>query len=118
MFGAATAIILAVFGLALLVSPFIVNAYFQRKASRFSDEILEYNVEEFNKRVKAKAVAVLVRRSIWGLLFISGIILNFRAISERGFNWLTLVFPLLGIACFVFGILGYRDELKRLKPLK
>jgi NhaP-type Na+/H+ or K+/H+ antiporter len=118
MFGAATAVILVVFGLALLVSPFIVNAYFQRKAGRYEDEILEDKVGEFNKQIKGKAVALLIRRSIWGLLFLSGMILNFRAVLEQGFSWWKLVFPLLGIACFVSGILGYRSELKRLKPLK
>ncbi|HLM00417.1 MAG TPA: hypothetical protein VK400_05125 [Pyrinomonadaceae bacterium] len=50
MFDLTTAIILTVFALALLVAPFIADAYFQRKAARYADEILEGDVEEFNNR--------------------------------------------------------------------
>ena len=118
MFDATTAIILTVFALALLVAPFIADAYFQRKAARYADEMLEGNVEEFNKQIRGNAVATLVRRSIWGLFFLTGIMLNFRAVWEHGLNRWILVLLVLAVSCFIFAILGYRSELKRLKPLK
>lgn len=118
MFDTSTVIILTVFALALFVAPFVADAYFQRKAARYADEILEGNVEEFNKQIRGNAVAALARRSIWGLLFLSGIMLNFRAVWEHGFNRWIFVLLILAASCFIFAILGCRSELKRLKSLQ
>lgn len=118
MFDTATVIILTVFALALLIAPFVGDAYFQRKAAHYADEILEGNVEEFNKQIRGNAVATLTRRSIWGLLFLSGIMMNFRAVREHGFNRWIFVLLILAVSSFIFAILGCKSELKRLKPLK
>jgi hypothetical protein len=80
--------------------------------------MLAGNAEEFNKQVRSSAIALLVRRSIRGLLFLSLIILNFRAAPEHRFGWRFLIFPLLAIVCFTLSGLGCKSELKRLKPLK
>lgn len=117
MFDSITAIILAIFALALLVSPFVVNAIYQNKAKVYADEIIEGNIVEFNKQIKANAVVVLVRRTIWGLLFLSGFVLNFRAAAEQEFHWLKIVYLIVGMTCITFGVLGYRKELKRLRTL-
>lgn len=118
MFDTATVIILTVFALALLVAPFVADAYFQRKAARYADEILADNVDEFNKQIRGNAVATLVRRSIWGLFFLAGTILNLRAVWELGFRRWHFVFLMLAVSSFIFAILGCRSELKRLKPLQ
>ncbi|HEX8737154.1 MAG TPA: hypothetical protein VF721_17615 [Pyrinomonadaceae bacterium] len=118
MFDATTAIILTVFALALLVAPVIADAYFQRKAARYADEILEDNAEEFNKQIRANAVATLIRRSIWGLFFLAGIMLNLRAVWEYGLNRWIFVLLILAVSCFIFAVSGYGSELKRLKPLQ
>jgi magnesium-transporting ATPase (P-type) len=118
MFDTTTAIILTVFALALLVAPFVAGAYFQRRAGRYADEMLEDNAGEFNKQIRGNAVALLVRRSIWGLLFLWLAVPSFRDRLAGGSSWGFLIFSLLAVLCFTFAIFGYKRELKRLKPLK
>lgn len=117
MFEKGTIIILAVFSFLFLLSPFVVNIFYQRKAKQFADDILAENVAEYNKQIRGNAVILLVRRSLWALFVLSGVILNFRALLDEGFKWLIIGVCLLGIACFAFGIQGYRAEIKRLKTL-
>lgn len=55
---------------------------------------------------------------IWGLVILSGFIFNFQKVVELGFNWLSAFVLILGIAFIVWGIFGFRREIKQVESLK
>lgn len=118
MFEQSTILLLGFFSILFLVAPFVVNAFYQHRAARLSDEILSGNVDEYNRQIKANALILLVRRCIWGLFFLSGLIWNYERVLQQGFSWLTFSVLCLGIMCFAFGFWGYFNELKRIKSLE
>lgn len=65
-----------ILGLGLFAALFAVNYYYQRKARDYADDILRPLPEEYNKQITANAYRYLIGRSIWGLIFLSGFILN------------------------------------------
>ena len=113
-----TAFLLGIFSILFLITPFAVNGFYQRRAARHADEMLAGNIVEFNGRIKANAVIVLVRRFLWAMFLWSGLIWNFREVRQRGFQVLTGLVLLAGFACAAYGVWGFRSELKRLKTVE
>ena len=100
-----------------LIAPFAVNFFYQRKAARRADDLLAENAVEFNRQIRANAVIVLVRRSLWGLFLLFVIFRNTGGVWGAGY-WFTTMVILSGMACFAFGLRGYKTELGRLKSLE
>lgn len=118
MFENGAIILTTIFSMLFLVAPFIVNAFYQRRARRFADEILKANSSDYNRQIRANAVILLVRRSLWALFVLSVAILNFRLFLSEKLEWWLAGVILLGLGCFAFGIFGYKTELKKLKTLE
>src|SRR4051812_24105555 len=106
-------LLMAFFGLL-----FAGNYYYQRKSRRYADELLKDIPEEYNKQIKSNAYRILISRIIWGILFLSGIIWNFQKVLDHGFSWLTVLAVTFGVVFIIWGILGFRWEMKRVKTLK
>ena len=96
---------------------FAGNYYYQRKGRRYADEMLKNIPEEYNKQIKANAYRILISRIIWGLIFLSGVIWNFKQTVAYGFSRLTALVIVLGLFFIVWGIFGFRREMKRVKIL-
>ena len=118
MFESGAIILTTVFSILFLVAPFIVNAFYQHRARCFSDEIIKGNTGEFNRQIRANAVILLVRRSLWAVFMFLVAGLYFRRFFNDGLDWWLTGIILLGLGCFAFGIIGYRTELQRLKTLE
>lgn len=95
---------------------FWAQYYYQKKSARYADELLRDFPKEYNKQIKANAYRYLISRIIWGGLFLSRAAYDYRQILADGFNWLTGTVTVLGIAFILWGISGFRSEMKRLKP--
>lgn len=80
-------ILTAIFSILFLVAPFIVNAFYQRRAQRFSDAMLKGDSAEFNRQIRANAVILLVRRSFWALFLFLVAILSFRHFLKEDLEW-------------------------------
>ena len=118
MFENGAFILTAIFSILFLVAPFIVNAVYQYRARHFSDEMLEGNTVEFNRQIRANAIVLLVRRSLWALFLFFVAIFSFRYFLKERLEWWLAGTILFGVGCFAFGIYGYRNELKRLKTFE
>ena len=112
-------VIKIIFGILALVIWILVvvgNYHYQRKARLYADELLKDNPEEWIKRIKANAWRCLISRGIWGLLFAS-FIYNIWNVSQE-----IIIFKLImffgGVLFIVWGIAGFRGEMKRLQDLK
>ena len=95
---------------------FLAQYYYQRKALRYADELLEKYPTEYSKQIKANAYRYLISRIIWGVLFLSRVVLNYQQILVDGFNWITGTAAVFGIVFIIWGILGFRSEMKYIKP--
>ena len=92
------------------------NIITKEKHLRYADELLEKYPKEYNKQIKANAYRYLISRIIWGILFLSRVVLNYQQILVDGFNWITGTAAVLGIVFIIWGILGFRSEMKHIKP--
>ena len=95
---------------------FLAQYYYQKKSSCYADELLRDFPKEYNKQIKANAYRYLISRIIWGVLFLSRAAFDYRQILVDGFNWINGTAIVFGIAFILWGISGFRAELKRLKP--
>jgi hypothetical protein len=104
--------------LALLIfgSTFIVGYYYQRKARLYLDETLKNDSVEWNKRIKANAWRHLISRGIWGLFFVS-FTYNIWNVSGQVVIFKLILF-IVGILSIVWGIFGFRGEMKKLQDVK
>ena len=102
----------------LLVSLPFVNRFYQKRADDYLDELLKTNPVEYNRQIKGNAFRYLIGGTIWGLLFLSGFILNFRAVIAYGLRWQTIVVFVLGVGCIAWGVWGYKKELRKIIELK
>jgi hypothetical protein len=118
MFEGNSGTILAIIAVLILPSLFVVNYCYQRKTNKFVDEMLLRIPGEYNKQIKSNAFRHLIGRGIWGLFFLSGFILNFRAVIAQGFSWLSVFVISLGIGFVIWGIFGYKSEMKKIKNLE
>lgn len=118
MFGENTKIILSALAGILLSSLYFVNQFYQKRANDYADNLLKDNLIEYNKQIKANGYRCLISRCIWGVLFLSGFIFNFQAIISQGFRWITLFVFLIGIVYIIWGIYGFKSEIKKIKDFK
>lgn len=106
----------------LIVSILIIASpiYFQnRKISKMVEEDLKkLNYEEWKKHIRTNVYVKMFSRIIWGLIILSGFIFNFSKIYAQGFRWINLIVLLMGLAFIVWGILGFRREIKQIQNLK
>lgn len=108
--------------LLFIISFFVIGSpiYFQnRRIARMADEDLKkINYSEWKTRFKTNIYIKMSSRIIWGLVLLSGFIFNFPKIYALGFRWITLVILVLGLAFIIWGILGFRKEIKQIQDLK
>jgi hypothetical protein len=106
----------------VIVSIFVVFSpiYLQRrKLWRMADEDLKrIDYDEWKRQMKSNAYIKLGSRLIWGLFLISGFFINFWKIVETGFNPLRVFILILGLAFIVWGILGFRLEIKKIREIQ
>lgn len=105
-----------VLALVILILIVVGNYYYQRKARLYVDESLRDNPEEWNKRMKTNAWRNLISRGIWRLLLAS-FIYNIWNVSQRIIIFKLIMF-FAGVLFIVWGIVGFRSEMKRLQDLK
>lgn len=104
-----------ILAVAILIFSIVGNYYYQRKAKLYADEILRQNPAEWNKRIRANAWRHLISREIWGLVFSSFIFGIWNAPKTVLFSKLFLL--VIGIFFIVWGITGFRGEMKKLQNL-
>ena len=86
----------------------------RRKLWRMADEDLKrIDYEDWKKQMRSNAYIKFGSRVIWGLFILSGFFLRFKEVVAQGFNWLTISVLVLGISFIVWGILGFRLEMKK-----
>jgi hypothetical protein len=79
-----------------------------------ADEDLKLiNYDKWKKQMRSNAYVKLGSRVIWGLFILSGLILNFQEAIALGFNWTTVFVCVLGVSFILWGILGFRWEIKK-----
>jgi hypothetical protein len=110
-----TSPIWGIIGVLIFVATFAVDYYYQRKAGLYADEMVKDIPEEWNKRIKANAWRNLISRGIWGLLFLSFIYIIWNV--PDSVVWKIFLF-LLGIILIIWGVTGFRGEMKKLKDLR
>ena len=112
----------ALIAILFVVSFFVIYApiYWQtRRISRMADEDLKkLDYDEWKKQAKSNVYIKMFSQIIWGLVILSGFIFNFQKVVELGFNWLSAFVLILGIAFIVWGIFGFRREIKQVESLK
>jgi len=111
--------LLAVF---FIISIFVIASpiYWQkRRISRMADEDLKkLDYEEWKRQEKSNVYIKMFSRIIWGLFILSSFIFNFQKVIALGFNWLSVFVLVLGISFIVWGIFGFRREMKQVETLK
>ena len=111
-----------------LIAVFFIGSFFvicspiywqRRRISRMADEDLKkLDYEEWKRQAKSNVYIKMFSRIIWGLVILSGFIFNFQKVAALGFNWLSVFVLVLGLSFIVWGILGFRRELKQVQNLK
>ena len=105
-----------------LVSFFVICSpiYWQRRRiSRMADEDLKkLDYAEWKRQAKSNVYIKMFSRIIWGLFILSSLFFNFQKIAALGFNWVSVFVLVLGISFIVWGILGFRREMKQVEALK
>ncbi len=109
-------IFFGILAIVIVLSSIIANYYYQRKAKLYADEMLKQNPEEWNKRVKANSWRHLISRGIWGLFFSSFIYGVWSSAKPVIFSKLFLL--AVGIFFIVWGITGFRAEMKKLQDFE
>jgi hypothetical protein len=104
-------------GIILLALPF-VNNFYQKRGNDFADNLLKDIPEEYNKQIKGNAFRYLIKRSLFGLFICSSFVWNFRAILESGLNRYIVIGLFCGVLSIIWGIYGFKSELKKLAELK
>ncbi len=110
-------IILVILTVIILVALPLVNHFYKKRADEFADNLLLEIPEEYNKQIKGNAYRYLIGRNIIGLFILSSFVWNFKAIFALGFSWQVFVALFLGITSIVWGIYGYKSEMKKIKEL-
>jgi hypothetical protein len=104
------------------VSVFVIFSpiYFQRrKLWRMADEDLkQIDSDEWKKQLKSNAYGKLISRIIWGLFLLSGFVFNFQKVVAAGFNLPAVFVLVLGVSFIIWGILGFRSEIRKLSEIK
>src|SRR5215204_3464128 len=106
----------------VIISIFVIFSpiYLQRrKLWRMADEDLKrIDYDEWKRQIKSNVYIKLFSRLIWGLFLLSGFIINFRKLVELGLNWVTVFVLVLGLAFIVWGIFGFRFEIKKVREIQ
>jgi hypothetical protein len=104
------------------VSVFVIYLpiYLQRRKNwRMADEDLKkIGEDEWKKQLRSNAYIRLVGRVLWGLFLVSGFIFNLRKTVAPGFDRLTVSVLVVGLAFIVWGIVGFRLQIKNLNAIK
>ncbi len=82
------------------------------------EDLKKLDYEEWKRQAKSNVFIKMFSRIIWGLVILSSFIFNFQKIVALGFNWLSVFVLVLGISFIVWGILGFRREIKQAETLK
>jgi hypothetical protein len=82
------------------------------------DDLKKLNYDEWKRQAKFNLYIKMLSRILWGLFVLSGFIFNFQKVVELGFNWTSFFVAALGISFIVWGILGFRRDVKRFEKLK
>ena len=108
--------IFVVVSLVVIFSPIYLQ---RRKLWRMADEDLKrVDYDEWKKQIRSNAYIKLVSRVIWGLFILSGFILRFNQVIAQGFSWTAVFVFVFGTSFIVWGILGFRWEIKKVNDIK
>ena len=77
------------------------------------EDLKRIDYDEWKKQMRSNAYIKLGSRVIWGLFILSGFIFNFREVIALGFDWTTVFVLVLGVSFIVWGILGFRREIRK-----
>ena len=106
----------------VVVSFFVICSpiYWQRRRilKMAEEDLKKLDYDEWKKQAKSNVYIKIFSRIIWGLVILSGSIFNFQKVVDLGFNWLSAFVLVLGIAFIVWGIFGFRREIKQVESLK
>lgn len=109
-------IIVVIISLVIIFSPIY---FIRRKTWKMADEDLKkIDYEEWKRRIKSNVYIKMFSRIIWGLVILSGFVFNFQKVVALGFNWSSVFILVLGISFIVWGIFGFRREIKQVENLK
>jgi len=108
--------IFLIVSLVIIFSPIYLQ---RRKLWRMADEDLRrIDYDEWKKQMRSNAYIKLGSRVMWGLFILSGFIFNFQEVIALGFDWTTIFVSVLGVSFVVWGILGFRREIKKVSEIK
>jgi hypothetical protein len=111
--------ILAIVVVLSLISVFSPIYLIRRKTWQMADEDLKkIDYEEWKKQIKSNAYIKLASREIWGLVLLSGYVINFQKAVAIGYGLLAIFVVILGVSFIVWGILGFRSEMKKFSEIK
>jgi len=82
------------------------------------EDLKRIDYDEWKTQMKSNAYIKLVSRLLWGLFLLSGYIINFRKVFEPGINRVTVFVLFLGLAFIVWGIFGFRLEIKKVSEMQ
>lgn len=82
------------------------------------DDLKKIDYQDWRKQTKFNAYHKLISRLIWGLFLLSGFIINFQKVVAVGFNWFSVFVLVLGFSFIVWGILGFRIEMKNANKIR
>jgi len=90
----------------------------RRIARMASEDLKNLDHEEWRRQAKSEVYIKMFSRIVWGLFILSGFIFNFQKIVAPGFNWAGVFAAVLGILFIVWGVLGFRRQIKQIENLK
>jgi hypothetical protein len=79
----------------------------------YAENLLKDNPAEYNKQIKVNAYRYLIGRSLWGLLFAASLY-DIWAVEGK-WVYFKLLFFVIGLALIVWGVWGFKSEIKKLK---
>ncbi len=82
------------------------------------EDLKKLDYEEWKKQAKSNVYIKMFSRIIWGLVILSGFIFNFQKNIAVGFNWVSVFVFVLGSSFIIWGIFGFRREIKKIQNLK
>ena len=82
------------------------------------EDLKKLDYEEWKKQAKSNVYIKMFSRIIWGLVILSGFIFNFQKNIAVGFNWVSVFVLVLGSSFIIWGIFGFRREIKKIQNLK
>ena len=82
------------------------------------EDLKRIDYEEWKKQMWSNSYIKLGSRVIWGLFILSGFFLRFNEIVAQDFNWLAVFVFVFGLSFIVWGILSFRQEIRKVSEIE